>query len=143
MKKYFMIFGLALATGVGVFALTDSFAETDLLANIMPQMGCGCEKCGADCNCSGDKVCGDADCGCGKDIAAACKGNCGGDCSATGDCGSADCGCAKKVAQTCSSGDCSGGSSCAAATGGACSAGTSSSTEVKTVGCGCGKHVRG
>lgn len=66
MKKYFMIFGLALVAGIGVFALTDSMAGTDLLASTVPTVECDCETCGAECDCSGEKTCGDMNCGCSK-----------------------------------------------------------------------------
>jgi hypothetical protein len=122
MKKYFMIFGLALVAGIGVFALTDSMAGTDLLASVVPSMDCGCETCGAECDCSGDKICGDSACGCSKGTTVA------------------------VVEESCS-GSCSGGSSCGAVTGGSCAAKLESSldfdgTELKEAGCGCSKHSR-
>ncbi len=52
MKKYFMIFGLALVAGIGIFALTDSLAGTDLLTSIIPTETCDDGMCGnSDCDC--------------------------------------------------------------------------------------------
>lgn len=115
MKKYLMIFGFALLTGVGIFALTDSMAQTNLLASVVPVMGCGCDTCGDECNCSADAMCGDAKCGCAQNGAM------------TSSCGAS----------------CSGGSTCGATTEGSCAAKSdSSATGTKTVGCGCSKHTQ-
>lgn len=113
MKKYIMVFGLALVTGFGVFALTDSMAGTDLLASIVaPEM-----ECGTDCDCSGDKMCGETNCECSKNGAQ----------------------------QDSCTGGCSGGSTCDVMNESACAMKSKSdmnteTTESKSVGCGCSKN---
>lgn len=85
-----MVFGLALAAGIGIFSLTDSFAGTDLLTSILPTDACDCKTCGDACSCGKGKTCGDTDCGCSKKMAQSCTGDCSGktSCNATkeGDC---------------------------------------------------------
>jgi len=137
MKKFLMIFGLALVTGVGVFALTESMASEDFMTNLIPHVGCGCETCGETCDCAESKTCGDEFCSCGEAVAASCDGNCDGNCSVAGECGSADCGCSK----TAGAGSCAGGASCSASGGASsCDAAKTFSGEEKSAGCGCGKH---
>ncbi len=118
MKKFMMVFGLALVVGVGVFSLTDSFAEFDFKASVIEDMGCGCAECGAECQCGEGIDCGHADCGCAAMVA--------GGVDAAASCGMDPSSCSGKAS-------CADGSACAKAAGG-CAA-------KKTPGaaCGCGK----
>lgn len=113
MKKYIIVFGLALVAGVGVFALTDSMAGTDLLVSVIaPEMACGEE-----CDCSSDKTCGATDCGCSKKEIQ--QDSYTGNCSGESTCGVTP------------------GSSCAMKLASNIDA---ESTESKSVGCGCSKN---
>jgi hypothetical protein len=146
MKKYCMIFGLALVAGIGVFSLTDSLAETNLLTSLLPTADCTCQTPdNMDCNCTEEAMntihAENCDCNDCSDMEGCAMGKMCDmeDCAMDKMCDKA--GCAKKMNQDCSEENCPMKRSCGAIKEGGCPM-KAAAAEIKTVGCGCGKISR-